>query len=82
MVGNHVSWFVPINILLNGALACYLYGIACKLSRAKAIGFLTGVMFLSSRMAYYQIGQVLGLIGNYGAVDGSGNFVESVSVYQ
>ena len=26
VVGNHVSWFVPINILLNGALACYLYG--------------------------------------------------------
>ena len=62
VVGNHVSWFVPINILLNGALACYLYGIACRLSGAKAIGFFTGVMFLSSRMAYYQIGQVLGLM--------------------
>lgn len=62
VVGNHVSWFVPINILLNGALACYLYWISYKLSQAKAIGFFTGVMFLSSRMAYYQIGQVLGLM--------------------
>lgn len=62
VVGNHVSWFVPINILLNGALACCLYWISYKLSQAKAIGFFTGVMFLSSRMAYYQIGQVLGLM--------------------
>ena len=62
VVGNRVAWFVPINILLNAALAWYLYFIAHRLSGAKAIGFLAGSMFLSSRMAYYQIGQVLGLM--------------------
>lgn len=62
VVGNRVAWFVPINILLNTALAWYLYFIAHRLSGAKAIGFLAGSMFLSSRMAYYQIGQVLGLM--------------------
>ena len=62
VVRNHVALFVPINILLNAALSWYLYSIAWRLSRAKAIGFFTGAMFLASRMAYYQIGQVLGLM--------------------
>ena len=75
VVGNHVSWFVPINILLNGALACYLYGIACRLSGAKAIGFfIQPYGLLSDRTG-------AGADGNHGAVDGSGNFVESVPVY-
>ena len=62
VVRNHVALFVPINILLNAALSWYLYSIGWRLSRAKAIGFFTGAMFLASRMAYYQIGQVLGLM--------------------
>ena len=62
VVRNHVALFVPINILLNAALSWYLYSIGWRLSRAKAIGFFTGTMFLASRMAYYQIGQVLGLM--------------------
>lgn len=62
VVRNHVALFVPINILLNAALSWYLYSIAWRLSMAKAIGFFTGAMFLASRMAYYQIGQVLGLM--------------------
>lgn len=62
VVRNHVAFFVPINILLNAALSWYLYSIGWRLSRAKAIGFFTGAMFLASRMAYYQIGQVLGLM--------------------
>lgn len=30
--------------------------------QGKSLGFFTGAMFLASRMAYYQIGQVLGLM--------------------
>lgn len=62
VIGNHINWFVPFNILLNTALAWYLYAIAHELSRSKAIGFLAGMMYLASRMAYYQIGQALGLM--------------------
>lgn len=62
VVGNHVNWFVPFNILLNTAVSWSVYFIGRRLSRAKAIGFLCGFMYLSSRMAYYQIGQVLGLM--------------------
>lgn len=62
VVKNHVSWFVPFNILLNAAVSWSLYSIGRRLSRSKAVGFLCGFMYLSSRMAYYQIGQVLGLM--------------------
>ena len=62
VVGNHVNWFVPFNILLNTAVSCSVYLIGRRLSRSKGIGFLCGFMYLMSRMAYYQIGQVLGLM--------------------
>ena len=62
VVGNHVNWFVPFNILFNTAVAWSVYLIGRRLSRSKGIGFLCGFMYLISRMAYYQIGQVLGLM--------------------
>lgn len=62
VVGSHADWFVPVNILLNTGLSWSIYFIGRRLSNSKAIGFLCGFMFLSSRMAYYQIGQVLGLM--------------------
>lgn len=62
VVGNHVNWFVPFNVLLNAAVSWSVYLVGRRLAGSKAIGFLCGFMYLSSRMAYYQIGQVLGLM--------------------
>ena len=62
VVGNHVSWFVPINILVNTGVAWTMYFMGRSLSRSKAVGFLCGAMYLVTRMAYYQIGQLLGLM--------------------
>lgn len=62
VVGRHVEWFVPLNILLNAAVAFTLYRIARKLSRSVFIAILCGLGYLASRMAYYQIGQVYGLM--------------------
>lgn len=62
VVGSHVTWFVPINILLNAGIAYTLYRMAKKFSRSTYIGALVGIAFLASRMAYYQIGQVYGLM--------------------
>lgn len=62
LVGDHVSWFVPINILLNVAVAWTVYFMGHSLSRSKAVGFGAGLMYLASRFAYYQIGQVLGMM--------------------
>ena len=61
-VGSHVSWFVPINILINTMVAWTIYFMGRSLSRSKAVGFVCGAMYLVTRMAYYQIGQVLGLM--------------------
>ena len=62
VVGSRVGWFVPLNILFNTAVAFTLYRMAKKLSRSLYIGILCAVGYLASRMAYYQIGQVYGLM--------------------
>lgn len=62
VVGAHVEWFVPVNILMNAGLAYTLYRMAHKFSRSMYVGALCGIAFLASRMAYYQIGQVYGLM--------------------
>lgn len=62
MIGVHVEWMVPINIVINGIVAITLYGMAGKISRSKFIGFLTGIMYLLTRLSYYQISQGWGLM--------------------
>lgn len=62
LFGVHVNWYVPFNILLNAGLAFYLYRISHRFSRSRWIGVMSGVIFLASRMSYYQIGQILGLM--------------------
>lgn len=66
LVGNHIGWIVPINILLNAGLAAVIYAFAKRLSHSAAVSFLAGFLFLSSRFAYYQIGQLLGLMETMG----------------
>lgn len=60
--GPHVGWYVPFNILLNTGLAYTLYRMAHSFSRSRYLGILFALIFLMSRMSYYQIGQALGLM--------------------
>lgn len=62
LIGNRVSWFMPVNIIINSMVAVTVYFMAKNLSRERLIGFLCGFMYLLSRMAYYQISQVWGLM--------------------
>lgn len=62
LVGHHVTWFVPINVILNGAVAYTVSRFGRRLSNNKVIGFLCGFLYLLSRMSYYQIAQVYGLM--------------------
>lgn len=62
LVGHHVTWFVPINIILNGAVAYTVCRFGRRLSGNNLIGFLCGFLYLLSRMSYYQIAQVYGLM--------------------
>ena len=62
LFGTHVNWYVPFNIVLNSCLAYNLYRMARKFSHSAYVGILCSVMFLMSRMSYYQIGQALGLM--------------------
>ena len=65
-VGNHISWVVPVNLMLNGGLAAFLYYFMRDISRSRGIAFFGGILFLSSRFAYYQVGQLLGLMETMG----------------
>lgn len=62
LFGPHVGWYVPFNILLNSAIAFTLYRMAKKFSRSVYVGVLCGIIWLASRMSFYQIGQALGLM--------------------
>ncbi|WP_024345694.1 hypothetical protein [Lacrimispora indolis] len=60
--GSHISWFVPFNILLNGCIAYTVYRFGRRLSGRWLMGFFCGILYLLSRMSYYQISQVYGLM--------------------
>lgn len=60
--GIHIGWYIPFNIILNTAIAFMLYRMSRKFSRSIYVGLLCAVIFLTSRMSYYQIGQILGLM--------------------
>ncbi len=60
--GPHIEWIVPINIVLNALVAVTLFKMAEHFSRSVYMGFVCGIAFLASRMAYYQIAQTYGLM--------------------
>ncbi len=62
IVRNHIGWFIPLNILLNGCIAFTVYRFAKRLSGRWLVGLLSGILYLLSRMSYYQISQVYGLM--------------------
>ena len=62
VTGSHIGWFVPFNILLNGCIAYTVYRFGKRLSGRWLMGFLCGILYLLSRMSYYQISQVYGLM--------------------
>lgn len=62
LIGTHVTWMVPVNIILNGGVAITMYGISWKLSRSRLVSFLCGIAYLFSCLSYYQISQGLGVM--------------------
>ena len=61
-VGPHVSWFIPINIFINAMVAVTLFYMGKDLGKGRLAGFICGFCYLLSRMSYYQISQVWGLM--------------------
>lgn len=61
-IGSHIELMVPFNIVLNGVIAYSIYRIAARMSGRKIVSFLTAIAYLLSRFAYYQIGQLYGLM--------------------
>ena len=66
-LGNHVTWMVPFNIVLNSIIAWSLYRIFLKVSGGrKFVSLALAAAYLLSRMSYYQIGQFYGLMESLG----------------
>lgn len=59
---SHIGWFVPFNILFNVCIAYTVYRFGKRLSGKWLIGMGVGILYLLSRMSYYQISQVYGLM--------------------
>lgn len=66
LLGHHVEWMVPFNIILNVCIAFSLYKIAFHMSRRKLVSLAAGAAYLISRLAYYQISQFYGLMESLG----------------
>ena len=72
LIGPHVHWYARFNVLLNVAIAWVIYFFSRRLSRltrmpqgmriGQTVGLLTGMLYLQSHFAAYQIAQVLGLL--------------------
>lgn len=63
---NHVTWIVPFNIILNSLISFSVYRIAVRMSKRKLVSLAAAVAYLLSRMSYYQIGQLYGLMESLG----------------
>ena len=48
LIGGHLEWIVPINILLNAGLASFLYYFAKRLSGSRTVAFLVGALGVGS----------------------------------
>lgn len=67
LLGNHITWMVPFNIVLNVLIAYTLYRIAMRMSKKRGlISLALAAAYLLSRFAYYQIGQFYGLMESLG----------------
>ena len=63
IIGNHIDRFVAFNIVVNIFVAVELFYMARYLaSGCRLSAMITAICYLSSRFAYYQIGQALGLM--------------------
>lgn len=72
LIGPRVHWYARFNVLLNVAISWVIYFFSRRLSRftrvphgmllGQAVGLLTGMLYLQSHFAAYQIAQVLGLL--------------------
>ena len=63
MIGYHVNWYSLFNTGLNVGIAWVLYLFGLRLTRGhQGISIAIPSLFLISHLAYYQIGQVLGLM--------------------
>lgn len=72
LIGPHVHWYARFNVLLNVTIAWVIYFFSRRLSRltrtpqgmriGQVVGLLTGMLYLQSHFAAYQIAQVLGLL--------------------
>lgn len=72
LIGPHVHWYARFNVLLNVAISWVIYFFSRRLSRltrvpqgmrlGQVVGLLTGMLYLQSHFAAYQIAQVLGLL--------------------
>ncbi|MFR5602017.1 MAG: hypothetical protein ACLTKI_06575 [Lachnospiraceae bacterium] len=64
-MGNHISWTVTINIVLNSMVALTVYHMAKRIGRCKWAAFACGIAYMLSRFSYYQITLMYGILETF-----------------
>lgn len=63
--GPNLFMIVPVNIVINAFIAWCVFFISYEISNSRWVGYYTGTAYLISHFAYYQIGQLYGLLESF-----------------
>lgn len=60
IMGTHMEWIVPMNLLLNAVIGYTVYRMGQRISGSRVLGVAIGFLYMLTRMSYYQITQFWG----------------------
>ena len=65
LIGTHMEWIVPINLVIMLIIAVYCYCFMKKLARSRYIAWILAMAIITSRFSYYSISQLLGTLESF-----------------
>lgn len=67
---GNVEWYLTFNLLLNSLIATFMFYATYKLSKNIVVAGFLNLLYCTSYFAYYQIGQLMGVLESYALLFG------------
>ena len=65
LIGTHMEWIVPINLVIMLITAVYCYVFMKRLSRSRYVSWILAMAIITSRFSYYAVSQLLGTLESF-----------------
>ena len=62
VIGTHMEWIVPINLVIMLIIAVYCYCFMKRLAGSRHVAWILSLAIITSRFSYYSISQLLGTL--------------------